>query len=65
MMIETVFQEFLKEFQIKGTKPASEAQLGKAEAKLDFVLPASLRECYQICNGWILKTSYWSEPGTS
>ncbi len=51
MTIESAFQDFLREFQIKGNKPAPEAQLAKAEAKLGFVLPASVRACYRICDG--------------
>jgi SMI1 / KNR4 family (SUKH-1) len=51
MTIEATFRDFLKEFQIKGNKPVSEAQLAKAEAKLGFVLPVSLRACYRICDG--------------
>lgn len=47
----TPIQSFLTEFQIKGNKPLSEAQLARAERELGFALPAALKKWYLTHNG--------------
>ncbi|MCI0741539.1 MAG: SMI1/KNR4 family protein [Gemmataceae bacterium] len=47
----SAFQAFLKEFQIEAGEPASETELRKAESKLGFALPESVRSCYLLCDG--------------
>jgi cell wall assembly regulator SMI1 len=51
MVRDSVFQRFLRQFEITGNRPASEAEFTRTEAKLGCALPASVKTCYRICDG--------------
>lgn len=57
MSVHSEFDRFLRVFNIEVAGFATSQQITEFEERLDFVMPPSLRACYEICNGGTARSS--------